>query len=252
MRNIPRPAVALWHFQTFWHFRVQVERVFKGGWRGEEKVWWRVIHTVGEILIIDHNGGCHNGNVIRRLSAPAVLTAVWRNCMEKKKGKRNALKTRWLRCGKKITRSHVASKKTTLPGTSHHVAHLRLSYCFCCFDHQVGSIGSKLYFGPLERSETILCNPPGSTNGIMSYLPFSQFVALVQAHKPRAACLSFLFFACFSHWQGNHVHTSRLSEFSQNACQTFCPLTQHARHVCVREEVTIASASLSDCMTHQG
>lgn len=42
----------------------------------EKKVWGRVIHTVGEILIIEHNGGCHSGNVIRRLSAAALLTAV--------------------------------------------------------------------------------------------------------------------------------------------------------------------------------
>lgn len=46
------------------------------GGKKEKKVWGRVIHTVGEILIIEHNGGCHSGNVIRRLSAAAVLTAV--------------------------------------------------------------------------------------------------------------------------------------------------------------------------------
>lgn len=46
------------------------------GGEKEKKVWGRVIHTVGEILIIEHNGGCHSGNVIRRLSAAAVLTAV--------------------------------------------------------------------------------------------------------------------------------------------------------------------------------
>lgn len=159
----------------------------------------------------------------------------------------NALKTRWLRRGKKITRSHVASKKPALPGTSKHIAHLRPGHCFCCFDHQVGSVGSKLYFGALDRSETTLCNPLGSTNGIMSYLPFSQFAALVQAHRHE----KHVYFFCFSHWQGNRVHTSRVSEFFQNACQSSCPLTQHARHVCVREEA-IVSASLSDCMTHQG
>lgn len=86
--------------------------------------------------------------------------------------------------GKKKIRVQRCLQKNESPGTSEHIAHLRLGHCLCCFDHQVGSVGFKLCFGPLEsESETTLCNPLGSTNGIMSYLSFSQVAALVQAHK---------------------------------------------------------------------
>lgn len=36
-----------------------------------------ISNAVGEILIIEHNEGCHAEDVIRRLSAAPVLTAVF-------------------------------------------------------------------------------------------------------------------------------------------------------------------------------